>query len=85
MIFADVGKHPSHTNHPMARDEEATLEEALENLQEATRLLRVTLNLSRSSGMGDNLDYQDLNHRLLSAVAMTESAYAEARRRARGV
>ncbi len=67
----------------MARDEEATLEEALENLQEATRLLRATLNLSRSSGMTDDPDYRDLNHRPLGALAMAESAYVEARRTAR--
>ena len=69
----------------MSREEEATLEEALENLSEATRLLRATLNLARSSGMTENLDYQDLNHRLLSALAMAESAYIETRRRAREI
>ncbi len=68
----------------MARHEEATLEEALENLREATRLLCATLNQLRSSGVTDNFDYQDLNHRLLSVLAMAESAYIEIRCRARG-
>ena len=68
----------------MARHEEATLEEALENLQEVARLLRATLNRVRSVGMDDDSDYQDLNHGLLSTLAMAESAYIETRRRARG-
>jgi len=57
------------------------LEEAMENLKEAARLVRVTQNRLWSAGKIDHPNYRDLAHRVSSALAMTEAAYAEARRR----
>jgi ABC-type enterobactin transport system permease subunit len=58
------------------------LEEAMENLKEAARLVRATQNRLWSAGKIDHLDYRELTHRVSSALAMTEAAYVEARRRA---
>jgi hypothetical protein len=57
------------------------LDEAMENLKEAARLIRVTQNTLRSAGMDDHPDYRDLTHRVSSVLAMVEAAYVEARRR----
>ena len=62
-------------------DEGSVLEEAMENLKEAGQRIRATQSLMRSQGMTDGEDYRDLLTRLSTALAMTEAAYLEARRR----
>jgi predicted RNase H-like HicB family nuclease len=62
-------------------NEDPVLEEAMDNLQEAGQRIRVTQNLMRSQGMTDGENYRDLLTRLSTALAMTEAAYLEARRR----
>jgi hypothetical protein len=57
------------------------LDEAMENLMEATRLVRATQNRLWSAGLDDHPNYRDLTHRVSSALAMTEAAYVEVRRR----
>jgi hypothetical protein len=57
------------------------LDEAMENLKEAARLVRVTQNRLWSVGIDDHPNYQDLTHRVSLALAMTEAAFVEARRR----
>jgi hypothetical protein len=57
------------------------LEEAMENLKEAARLVWATQNRLWSTGKIDHPKYRDLSHRVSSALAMTEAAYVEARRR----
>lgn len=64
-------------------NEESTLEEALDNLREATQRLRATQHLMRASGMLQDLNHVDLVHRVASALAMTEAAGIEARRKLR--
>jgi ABC-type enterobactin transport system permease subunit len=56
------------------------LDEAMENLKEAARLVRATQNRLWSAGKIDHPDYRELTHRLSSALAMTEATYVEARR-----
>ena len=62
-------------------DEEGILDEAMANLREATQRIRATQNRLWSAGMHDHPNYRDLTHRVSSALAMTEAAYVEARRR----
>jgi hypothetical protein len=62
-------------------DEATILEEAMENLNEAGQRIRATQSLMRSEGMTDGENYRDLLTRLSTALAMTEAAYLEARRR----
>ena len=57
------------------------LDEAMENLKEAARLVRATQNRLWSTGKIDHPNYRNLTHRVSSALAMTEAAYVEARRR----
>ncbi len=57
------------------------LDEAMENLKEAARLVRATQNRLWSAGTIDHRDYQELTHRVSSALAMIEATYVEARRR----
>jgi predicted RNase H-like HicB family nuclease len=61
--------------------EDAVLQEAMDNLKEAGQRIRATQGLLRSQGMTDGEDYRDLLTRLSTALAMTEAAYLEARRR----
>jgi hypothetical protein len=61
--------------------EEPILDEAMENLKEAARLVRATQNRLWATGRIDHPDYRDLTHRMSLALAMTEAAYVEARRR----
>ena len=65
----------------MANDEEPVLEEALDNLREATQRLRATENRMLAAGMPDRPRYRDLFVRVSAALAMTEAAFVEARRR----
>ena len=57
------------------------LDEAMENLKEAARLIRVTQNTLWSAAMDAHSNYRNLTHRVSSALAMTEAAYVEDRRR----
>jgi hypothetical protein len=61
-------------------DEDTVLEEAMDNLKEAGQRIRATQSLMRSEGMTDSENHRDLP-RLSAALAMTEAAYLEARRR----
>ena len=62
-------------------DKDTFLEEAMDNLKEAGQRIRATQSLMRSQGMTDGENYLDLLTRLYTALAMTEAAYLEARRR----
>jgi hypothetical protein len=62
-------------------DEDTVLEEAMDNLKEARQRIRATQSLMRSQGMTDCENYRELLTRLSTALAMTEAAYFEARRR----
>jgi ABC-type enterobactin transport system permease subunit len=55
----------------------------MENLKEAARLVRATQNRLWSAGKIDHPNYRDLTHRVMTALAMTEAAYVEARRRSK--
>ncbi len=61
-------------------DEEAILDEAMDNLREATQRIRATQNRLWSAGLEDHPNYRNLSHRLSSALAMTEVAFFEVRR-----
>jgi hypothetical protein len=63
-------------------EEDAILEEAMDNLRGSVQRLRATQNRLRSMGLDENPNYRDLSHRVRSALAMTEAAFMEARRRA---
>ena len=63
-------------------DEDTILEEAMDNLRESIQRLRATQNRLRSTGLDENPNYRDLLHRVRSALAMSEAAFMEARRRA---
>jgi hypothetical protein len=62
-------------------DEDSVLEEVMDNLKEAGQRIRATQSLMRSQGMTDGENHRDLLSRLSTALAMTEAAYLEARRR----
>jgi hypothetical protein len=62
-------------------DKDSVLEEAMDNLKEAGQRIRATQSLMRSQGMSDGENHRDLLTRLSAALAMTEAAYLEARRR----
>ena len=61
--------------------DDSVLDEIQDNTREAGQRLRASLNLMRSQGMTDTEDYPDLLTRLRTAMAMTEAAYIEAKRR----
>ena len=61
--------------------EDSVLEEAIANLREAAQKVRATQNLMHSQGMAENVNYRELLTRLSVALAMTETAYVEAKRR----
>ncbi len=62
-------------------NEDSVLEEAIANLREAAQRIRATQNLMHSQGMTENVNYRELLTRLSTALAMTEAAYVEAKRR----
>jgi hypothetical protein len=62
-------------------DEDTVLEEALDDLEEAGQRIRATQGVMRLQGMTDGENHRDLLTRLSTALAMTETAYLEARRR----
>jgi hypothetical protein len=61
--------------------DDSVLDEIQDNTKEAGQRLRASLNLMRSQGKMDDNDYRELVTRLSTALAMTEAAYLEARRR----
>ena len=61
--------------------DDALFGEIQDNTKEAGQRLRASLNLLRSQGMLDDANYRELVLRLSTALAMTEAAYLEARRR----
>ncbi len=69
-----------HTG-PMPDEERAVLEEALDNLREAAQRIRAVSNRLRATGMRDDDNHHDLVHRVASALAITEAAGMEARRK----
>jgi hypothetical protein len=52
-----------------------------DNLKEAGQRIRATQSLMRSQGMTEGENDRDLLTRLTTALAITEAAYLEARRR----
>jgi len=62
-------------------DDDTVLEEAMDNLKEAGQGIRATQSLMRSEGITEGENHRDLLIRLSTALAMTEAAYLEARRR----
>ncbi len=62
-------------------NEDSVLDEIQDNTREAGQRLRASLNLMRSQGMLDDGNYRELVTRLSTALAMTEAAYLETRRR----
>ena len=62
-------------------NEDTVLEEAMDNLREAEQRIRATQSLMRSQGMAEAENHRDLLTRLSTALAMTEAAYLEAKRR----
>ena len=62
-------------------NEESVLKEAMDYLREAAQRVRATQNLMHSQGMTENVNYRELLMRLSTALAMTEAAYVEAKRR----
>jgi hypothetical protein len=62
-------------------NENSILEEAMDNLREAGQRIRATQHLLRAQGMAESENYRELVTRLSTALAMTEAAYLEARRR----
>jgi hypothetical protein len=73
--------NPARSYTSVMADENTVLEEAMENLKEAGQRIRATQSLMRAQGMTDDENYRDLLTRLSTALAMTEAAYLEARRR----
>jgi hypothetical protein len=65
----------------VADNVEPILEEALDNLREATQRLRATENRMLAAGMHEHPNYRDLFVRVSTALAMTEASIVEARRR----
>jgi hypothetical protein len=62
-------------------EEDTVLEEAMDNLKEAGWRIRATQSLMRFEGLTDGENFRDLLTRLSTALAMTEAAYLEAKRR----
>ncbi len=65
----------------MTDNVEPILEEALDNLREATQRLRATENRMLAAGMPELPNYRDLFVRVCTALAMSEASIVEARRR----
>jgi hypothetical protein len=73
-----VGVATAKNIHAMTDD---VLDEAMDNLREAGQRIRATQHLLRAQGMTEDEDYRELVTRLSTALAITEAAYLEARRR----
>lgn len=61
--------------------EEPILDEVMDNLKEAAQRIRATQNRLRASGLVEQPNCAELSYRLSAALAMTEAAFVEARRR----
>jgi hypothetical protein len=61
--------------------DDSVLDEIQDNTREAGQRLSASLNLMRSQGMLDDSNFRELVTRLSTALAMTEAADLEARRR----
>jgi hypothetical protein len=72
-------------NQRVDDEEEAILDEAMENLTEAAQRLSAVRNRLWAAGVEDRVNYRDLAHRVHGALAMTEAAYLEAKRRSKQV
>jgi hypothetical protein len=70
---------PLYSSH--GRDEDTILLEAMNDLKEVGQRIRATQSLMRAQGMTDGENHRDHLTRLSTALAMTEAAYLEARRR----
>jgi len=62
-------------------EEDALLEEAMDNLRESIQRLRAIQTRFHSTRQDENPNYRDLLHRVRTALAMSEAAFMEARRR----
>ena len=62
-------------------NEDSVLEEAMDNLREAAQRIRATQNLMRARGMTEEVTCRELLTRLSTALAITQAAYVEAKRR----
>jgi hypothetical protein len=62
-------------------DVEGILDEAMDKLRQAAQRIWATRNRLWSAGMDDHPNYRDLTHRVMTALAMTEAAFVDARRR----
>ena len=62
-------------------NEDSVLEETMDNLREATQRIRAIQNVMHARGMTEEVNYRELLVRLSTALAMTEAAYVEAKRR----
>ena len=51
------------------------------HLREADQRIRATQNVMHARGMTEDVHYRELLSRLSTALAMTEAAYVEAKRR----
>jgi hypothetical protein len=74
-------RHVVATYTQVMTNEDSVLDEIQDNTKEAAQRLRASLNLMRSQGMLDDTNYRELSTRLSTALAMTDAAYLEARRR----
>ena len=63
-------------------EEDAILDEAMDNLRECIQRFRATQSRLHAAGLDENPNYRDLLHRVRTALAMSEAAFMEARRRA---
>ena len=61
--------------------EDSVPEEAIANLREAAQRIRATQNVMHPRGMTEEMNYQELLTPLSTALAMTEAAYVEVKRR----
>jgi len=62
-------------------NEDTVLDEIQDKTREAGQRLRASINVLRSQGLLNEGNYRELVTRLSTALAMTEAAYLEARRR----
>ena len=62
-------------------DEDAILKEAMNTLRESIQRLRAIQAQFHSTGLEDHPNYRDLSNRVRTALAMSEAAFMEARRR----
>jgi hypothetical protein len=62
-------------------EQKAALEEALDNLREAHHRIRAAQTRMWATGLSEHPNYRELSTRLSMALASTEAAYMEVRRR----